>query len=65
MRVFHGSYIKIKNIDLSKCEIGKNFGQGFYVTKIKEQAEFWAERRELANKTKYVVAEFEFNENKK
>jgi hypothetical protein len=60
MRVFHGSYTKI---DLSKCETGKDFGQGFYVTKIKEQAEFWAERRGLAKKTEGVVTAFEFNEN--
>ena len=63
MRVFHGSYTKIDKIDLSKCEIGKDFGQGFYVTKIKEQAIFWAERKGLSNKTKGVVTEFEFNEN--
>jgi len=63
MRVFHGSYTKIDTIDLSKCEIGKDFGQGFYVTKIKEQAEFWAERKGLNNKTEGVVTEFEFNEN--
>jgi len=63
MRVFHGSYAKIDKIDLSKCEIGKDFGQGFYVTKIREQAEFWAERRGLSNKTEGVVTEFEFNEN--
>jgi hypothetical protein len=63
MRVFHGSYTKIDKIDLSKCEIGKDFGQGFYVTKIREQAEFWAERRGLSNKTEGIVTEFEFNEN--
>jgi len=63
MRVFHGSYIKINKIDLSKCEIGKDFGQGFYVTKIKDQAEFWAERKGLYNKTEGIVTEFEFNEN--
>ena len=63
MKVFHGSYIKIDKIDLSKCEIGKDFGQGFYVTKNRKQAEFWAERRGLSNKTEGVVTEFEFNEN--
>ena len=63
MRVFHGSYLKIHKIDLSKCEIGKDFGQGFYVTKIREQAQFWAERKGLKNKTEGVVTEFEFNEN--
>ena len=63
MRVYHGSYKQIEEIDLAKCEIGKDFGRGFYVTKIREQAEFWAERRGLANKTEGFVTEFEFNEN--
>jgi hypothetical protein len=63
MKVYHGSYVKIKEIDLSKCEIGKDFGQGFYVTKIKEQAQFWAERKGLDNDTQGYVTEFEFNEN--
>ena len=63
MRVYHGSYTKIDVIDLEKCEIGKDFGRGFYVTKIKEQAEFWAERRGLSNKTAGYVTEFDFNEN--
>jgi hypothetical protein len=63
MRVFHGSYTQIQEIDLSKCEIGKDFGQGFYVTKIREQAQFWAERKGVDNDTQGVVTEFEFNEN--
>jgi len=63
MRVYHGSYTQIEEIDLSKCEIGKDFGQGFYVTKIKEQAQFWAERKGLDNDTQGFVTEFEFNEN--
>jgi hypothetical protein len=63
MRVYHGSYTQIEEIDLAKCEIGKDFGQGFYVTKIKEQAQFWAERKGLDNETQGVVTEFEFNEN--
>jgi len=63
MRVYHGSYTPIQEIDLSKCEIGKDFGQGFYVTKIKEQAQFWAERKGSDNDTQGYVTEFEFNEN--
>ena len=39
MIVYHGSYTEITKIDLSKCEPNKDFGKGFYVTKIKEQAE--------------------------
>ena len=63
MRVYHGSFTQIEEIDLSKCEIGKDFGQGFYVTKIKEQAQFWAKRKGLDNSTQGYVTEFEFNEN--
>ncbi|MDR0763288.1 MAG: DUF3990 domain-containing protein [Bacteroidales bacterium] len=32
MKVFHGSYTKIKEIDLTKSLPNKDFGQGFYVT---------------------------------
>jgi len=63
MRVYHGSYTQIHEIDLSKCEIGKDFGQGFYVTKIKEQAQFWAKRKGQDNDTQGYVTEFDFNEN--
>ncbi len=63
MRVYHGSFIEIVEIDLSKCEIGKDFGQGFYVTNIKEQAQFWANRKGIENDTQGVVTAFEFNEN--
>jgi hypothetical protein len=55
--------MRIEEIDLSKCDIGKDFGQGFYVTKIKEQAQFWAERKGLDNDTQGYVTAFEFNEN--
>jgi len=63
MKVYHGSYTKIDVIDLEKCEIGKDFGRGFYVTKIREQAEFWAERKGLSHNTTGFVTEFDFNEN--
>jgi hypothetical protein len=39
MLVFHGSYTKITSVDLSKTQPNKDFGQGFYVTKFREQAE--------------------------
>jgi hypothetical protein len=31
MKAYHGSYIKIDKIDLSKSEPRKDFGLGFYV----------------------------------
>ena len=32
MLLFHGSYVPVENIDLSKCFSGKDFGRGFYLT---------------------------------
>jgi hypothetical protein len=60
MKVYHGSYTEIKAVDLSQCEPYKDFGKGFYVTKFKEQAEFWANRKGFPHKNKGVVSEFHF-----
>jgi hypothetical protein len=62
MRVYHGSYTEIDEIDLSKCEPFKDFGQGFYVTKIREQAEYWANRKGRIAKGKSCVTEYNFIE---
>ncbi len=35
MRLYHGTNLDIKTIDLKKCRPYKDFGQGFYVTEIK------------------------------
>ena len=35
MEVYHGSYTRIDKIDLSKGQLNRDFGQGFYVTKIR------------------------------
>ena len=43
MEVYHGSYTKIDIIDLSKGQLNRDFGQGFYVTKFRKHAENWAE----------------------
>ena len=43
MNVYHGSYTKIEEIDLSKSIPNKDFGKGFYVTKFRKHAESWAE----------------------
>ncbi|WP_239060649.1 DUF3990 domain-containing protein [Bacteroides sp. 519] len=60
MKVYHGSYTEITEIDLSKCEKNKDFGQGFYVTKNKKHAEEWAERIGNRHRTSGIVTEFEF-----
>ena len=37
--LYHGSYCEVKEPDLAKCAQRKDFGQGFYLTTSKEQAE--------------------------
>ncbi len=44
MILYHGSNIDIQKIELSKCRPNKDFGQGFYLTTIKEQAVRMAQR---------------------
>ena len=38
MKLYHGTNLDIKDIDLSKCRPYKDFGQGFYLTELKDQA---------------------------
>ena len=44
MRLYHGSNIVIDSINLAMCRPYKDFGKGFYLTDIKEQAENMAVR---------------------
>ena len=37
--LYHGSYCEVKDPDLAKCAKRKDFGQEFYLTTSKEQAE--------------------------
>ena len=42
MILYHGSNIEVSAINLSRCTKYKDFGQGFYMTSIKQQACEWA-----------------------
>ena len=44
MRLYHGSNIVIDSINLAMCRPYKDFGQGFYLTDLEEQAEKMAAR---------------------
>lgn len=44
MKLYHGSNQRIDEIDLDKCRPFKDFGRGFYLTDIPEQAEKMAQR---------------------
>ena len=62
MIVFHGSYMAVNEIDLTKGRSNLDFGKGFYVTNIRSQAEYWADRTGRFYQTNGVVSEFEFYE---
>lgn len=43
MTVFHGSYVQVPNPDVKRGRARVDFGQGFYLTRIREQASAWAQ----------------------
>ena len=64
MILFHGSNVEVSCIDLSKCTKYKDFGQGFYMTSIKQQAYEWAKkvtRRFSSGKPTLSLYEFDDN----
>jgi len=63
MKVYHGSFTEINEINLTFCRVSRDFGHGFYVTKLRNQAEYWAERKSKKQQNIGFVTEFEFNEN--
>ena len=62
MILYHGSNTKIEKINLSKCRPYKDFGKGFYLTEIREQAEKMASRTAHIYEGEPIVTEFEFDE---
>jgi hypothetical protein len=62
MKVYHGSDTYIEAIDFTKCKPNKDFGKGFYVTNIRQQAYDMAIRVADWHHKKPIVTEFEFNE---
>lgn len=62
MILYHGANTNIEKIDLTKCKPYKDFGQGFYLTEIKEQAFEMAKRTAKIYGGEPVVNIFEFDE---
>jgi hypothetical protein len=62
MRVYHGSDVRVDEIDLSKSGNFKDFGRGFYVTNILKHAQTRAVDIAQANGTEPVITEFEYIE---
>lgn len=63
MRLFHGTNIDFKEIDFQKCKPNKDFGKGFYLTDIKQQALDMAVRHtKFSSCGSPIVQEYEFDE---
>ncbi len=63
MILYHGSNVKIEKVDLLLGHLNKDFGQGFYLTDIREQAEAMAKRKALLYKNAVPqITEFIFDE---
>ena len=63
MRLYHGSNIVIDNINLAMCRPYKDFGRGFYLTDIEEQAKKMAIRVAKIYGKKPIVNVYEIADN--
>lgn len=62
MKLYHGSNVRIEEIDLKRGRKGKDFGQGFYLSADSSQAQMMADRtvdREETGKATLTVYEFD------
>ena len=60
MLVYHGSYTEIIRPHLNYSRHNLDFGKGFYVTTIQEQADKWAVRKGRISNKAPVVSVYEF-----
>lgn len=61
MRVYHGGTSIIDCPDVSKGRAGLDFGRGFYVTDLKQQADDWADRMARIRLAQGVVSVYDFD----
>ena len=63
MIVYHGSIITVEKPDVNHSYRPLDFGKGFYVTSVREQAERWARRKAaLFGSDKVIVNVYEMKE---
>ena len=59
MKVYHSSNQRFDNPDVLHSRAALDFGKGFYVTRLKQQADKYAERFLKVDKEAYLLV-FEF-----
>ncbi|MBD5474965.1 MAG: DUF3990 domain-containing protein [Lachnospiraceae bacterium] len=63
MIVYHGSTESVRNPDIRHSYRSLDFGMGFYVTTVREQAERWARRKaDILGKDKAVLNIYRMND---
>lgn len=62
MIVYHGSYCRVERPELTFSREKLDFGKGFYITPIREQAERWSKRFLRARKAA-ILNVYELDEN--
>lgn len=62
MKLYHGTNIDFNEIDLTQSNKHKDFGQGFYLTDIRSQAEELAAKKSRLFGGYPVIQEYEFDE---
>ena len=60
MILYHGTNIDFKDIDLGKCAPFKDFGKGFYLSDISDQAEALAQKKSRLFGGSPIVQEYVF-----
>lgn len=64
MKLYHGSYCRVKKPSLSHCRPNTDFGKGFYTTTSLEQAEKWARIiKERQGLEKSFISVYEVDDN--
>lgn len=62
MILYHGTYTDFQEIELDKCLPYKDFGKGFYLTDILEQADAMAQKKSRIYGGSPIVQKYEFKE---
>jgi hypothetical protein len=63
MRLYHGSFAKVRKPKLELSRKNLDFGRGFYCTTLQKQAEAWAINKAHDFRTNPVVSVYEFHDN--
>ncbi len=62
MTVYHGTTVEIQNPDVTFSKKYLDFGKGFYLTTFQNQAEKWALRKGLRQRSAAIVNIYEMSE---